>query len=737
MAKKSARTRAAADRDSEVESTVRRKVVRKKTAESTIENEPGSVVKKKVKRPTAERLESDEISRRSVRSEGDSTDAGDTPRRKRVVKPVSEKTVTPRRARTTKSSDAAPSNEAAKSELPRAPRGYIIPDDSSDAGDSRQGDQNREDLRQERPRTGPSGEFRRPGGGYRESSRREFQRHDQDDRQRHRTEGDGQRDGQRDGYRSGHGGRNDSYGRGDSNRNGGRSQHRGRYDDSGRNEQGRSDQGRSEQGRNEHGRGRPGRDDRGGRSNHSRRDSSRDLGSSYGSNQRGPGRGPDSSRGPRRHDQRSAGHGQDRSSGRGQGRGQPHRGSNRPHRGGSQNNGYGPRQQRPYPANDRVDFQADSVTAVELSEGSGMLEMHPDGYGFLRQPKNNYTRELSDPFVPKTVIDKYRLRPGLLIRGMIQPGQRQQGPRLRDVLDIDGMAPDEYPNVKNFDQMTPINPEQWYQLETGAEPVTTRVLDLLTPLGKGQRALIVAPPRSGKTVMLQHISNGIAENYPDCKLIVLLVDERPEEVTDMRRNVRGEVVASSLDEDVESHVRLSQIIVERCKRLAEMGRDVFLLLDSITRLARAFNKWVGNTGRTMSGGVDIKAMDIPKKLFATARAFEEGGSLTIVGTALIDTGSRMDELIFQEFKGTGNMELVLDRRLADRRIWPAIDINQSGTRREELLLPPAHLRAVTMLRRTLTSMNPVDAMEQLVKQLGRFKSNNEFIRLISGKADLD
>jgi transcription termination factor Rho len=242
----------------------------------------------------------------------------------------------------------------------------------------------------------------------------------------------------------------------------------------------------------------------------------------------------------------------------------------------------------------------------------------------------------------------------------------------------------------------------------------------------------VAPPRSGKTILLQHISHGISTNYPGVKLMVLLVDERPEEVTDMKRNINGEVIASSLDQDIESHVRLSQLAVERCKRLAEMGQDVFLLMDSITRLARAFNKWVGNTGRTMSGGVDIKAMDIPKKLFATARAFEEGGSLTVVGTALIDTGSRMDDLIFQEFKGTGNMELVLDRKLADRRVWPAIDITQSGTRREELLLDPDTLHAVTMLRRTLTSMHPVDAMEQLVKQLGRFKTNKEFIKLISG-----
>jgi len=372
-----------------------------------------------------------------------------------------------------------------------------------------------------------------------------------------------------------------------------------------------------------------------------------------------------------------------------------------------------------------------------VEAGYGLLELHPNGYGFLRDPKKGYPRERSDPFVPGTMIEKYGLRQGLMIRGLVQHSRKQQGPRLKEVIDVDGMTPEKYTEVKPFSELTPINPEQWLQLETGPEPLTTRVMDLLTPVGKGQRALIVAPPRTGKTILLQHISHGISTNHPDLKLFVLLVDERPEEVTDMRRSVKGEVVASSLDEDVENHVRISQLVVERCQRLSEMGQDVFLLMDSITRLARAFNKWVGNTGRTMSGGVDIKAMDIPKKLFATARAFEEGGSLTVVGTALIDTGSRMDELIFQEFKGTGNMELVLDRKLADRRVWPSIDITQSGTRREELLLDEERLHAVTMLRRTLTSMHHVDAMEQLTKQLGRFKNNDEFIQLISGTGVLD
>jgi transcription termination factor Rho len=320
---------------------------------------------------------------------------------------------------------------------------------------------------------------------------------------------------------------------------------------------------------------------------------------------------------------------------------------------------------------------------------------------------------------------------------MVQRHRRGQGPRLKEILDVDGISPDDYTKVKGFDDLTPINPEEWLKLETGQQPITTRVMDLLTPLGKGQRALIVAPPRTGKTILIQHISNGITTNYPEITMMVLLVDERPEEVTDMQRIIKGEVFASSLDRDVESHVRLSQLTVERAKRLAEMGHDVFLLLDSITRLARAFNKWVGNTGRTMSGGVDIKAMDIPKKLFATARAFEEGGSLTVVGTALIDTGSRMDDLIFQEFKGTGNMELVLDRKLADRRVWPAIDIEQSGTRREEKLLSPETIHATTMLRRTLSSMHHVDAMEQLTTKLNKFKSNEDFIKLIQGAPAID
>ncbi len=375
---------------------------------------------------------------------------------------------------------------------------------------------------------------------------------------------------------------------------------------------------------------------------------------------------------------------------------------------------------------------ADPSTYIDVS---GVLETHPNGYGFLRNPKENYDRLPADPYVPAQLINKLNLREGVLITGKAQPSQSETGARpgsrLMEVKTVDGLTPDEYAEITPFDKMVPINPESWIKLSTGPEPISTRVMDLLTPLGKGQRALIVAPPRSGKTVLLQQISQAVLHNHSDIHVIVLLIDERPEEVTDFRRAVTGdnvEVVASSLDCNLESHVRIAQFISERCKRLAEEGKDVFLLLDSITRLARAFNKWVGNTGRTMSGGIDIKAMDIPKKIFSSARMNENGGSLTIVGTALVDTGSRMDELIFQEFKGTGNMELVLDRRLADRRVWPAIDISKSGTRREEKLLPPETLHAVNIIRRVLIPMNPVEAMEKLVKELSRYESNEEFFK---------
>jgi len=364
-----------------------------------------------------------------------------------------------------------------------------------------------------------------------------------------------------------------------------------------------------------------------------------------------------------------------------------------------------------------------------LSPVQGILELHPKGYGFLRDPKAGYVSQESDSFVSGSLIEKFGLREGVLITGENVPGGRGQGPRLKTIQTIEGRLPELYAEIKNFDSLTPINPHQQIKLETGPTPITMRVMDLLTPIGKGQRALIVAPPRTGKTMLLQEIADAVSKNYPDIYLIVLLIDERPEEVTEMRRRVHGEVVASSLDREVENHIRVSQLVFERSKRMAEAGRDVFLLLDSITRTARAFNKWT-NSGRTGTGGLDVKAMDLPKKMFGMARQFDEGGSLTVVGTALIETGSRMDDAIFQEFKGTGNMEMVLSRDLADRRIWPSIDITKSGTRREEKILSPDSLEGITLLRRSLISMSPVEAMEQLTKTLQRFPSNEEFVARI-------
>lgn len=359
----------------------------------------------------------------------------------------------------------------------------------------------------------------------------------------------------------------------------------------------------------------------------------------------------------------------------------------------------------------------------------GILELHPKGYGFLREQKAGYISQESDPFVSSTFIEKCGLREGVLVTGEAVSGGRGQGPRLRQVDSVEGRTVEAYQQVKNFDDLTPITPCYQLKLETGPTPVTMRVMDLLTPIAKGQRALLVAPPRSGKTMLLQEIADAISHNHPELYLMVLLIDERPEEVTEMKRRVRGEVIASSLDRELENHIRVSQLVFERAKRMAESGRDVFVLLDSITRTARAFNKW-SNSGRTATGGLDIRAMDIPKKMFGMARQFEEGGSLTVVGTALVETGSRMDDAIFQEFKGTGNMELMLSRDLADRRIWPAIDVTRSGTRREEKILSPETLDGVTLLRRSLISLSPVEAMESLIRALHKFPSNAELIAKI-------
>jgi transcription termination factor Rho len=356
----------------------------------------------------------------------------------------------------------------------------------------------------------------------------------------------------------------------------------------------------------------------------------------------------------------------------------------------------------------------------------GVLELHSKGYGFLRNPGRHYAAQTSDPYVSAPLIQKFGLREGLLVAGPGEPPKKGSGPRLANVEQLEGEAPDKYPR-RDFDALTPIDPHEQIVLETGREPLTTRVMDLLTPIGKGQRGLIVAAPRTGKTILLQHIAQAVTRNHPEMYLMMLLVDERPEEVTEMRRTVKGEVIASSSDRDSASHARTAELVVERAKRLAEQGKAVFVLLDSLTRLARAYNKNIGTSGRTLSGGIDIRALEIPKRLFGSARVFEEGGSLTVMGTALIETGSRMDDIIFQEFKGTGNMELVLDRKLSDRRIFPAMDISQSGTRKEERILPPETLQRVTLLRRSLIGLNPVTAMESLVQQLAKYPSNAAFL----------
>ena len=370
------------------------------------------------------------------------------------------------------------------------------------------------------------------------------------------------------------------------------------------------------------------------------------------------------------------------------------------------------------------------------STSQGVLEMHPRGYGFLRNPARHYAAGPNDPYVSGVLIDQWKLAAGVLLSGPVElprrgaPGPKGlTGPRLAAVDQIEGGDPKQFKRRK-WDELTAVDPSKWIRLETGAEPLTTRVMDMFTPIGMGQRGLIVAPPRTGKTVLLTHIAQAITTNHPTMHLMVLLVDERPEEVTDIRRTVKGEVLASSSDNDTAAHIRLAELVLERARRLTEQGRDVLVLLDSLTRLARAYNKQTGS-GRTMSGGVDAKALEVPKRLFGAARAFEEGGTLTILGTALIETGSRMDDVIFQEFKGTGNMELVLDRNLADRRIYPAINLGASGTRKEERLLPAEMLERITLLRRSMMQLKPIDAMDGLVRQLTKTKSNDEFLHTVS------
>jgi transcription termination factor Rho len=359
--------------------------------------------------------------------------------------------------------------------------------------------------------------------------------------------------------------------------------------------------------------------------------------------------------------------------------------------------------------------------------GSGYLEISEKGFGFLRTAQNHYHPKPSDIFVTPDTIKRSFLREGSLVAGPTQPPHRGNSPQLKAVDRVNDMPFDDYTKSVRFENLTTIDPIEKFRLETTPDLIETRVIDMVTPLGKGTRGLIVAPPRTGKTTILKQIANAITANHPEVHVMVLLIDERPEEVTDFQRSVKAEVVASSNDQDLETHVRLSRFMIERCRRMVEAGKDVFVLLDSITRVARAYNSVHGGSGRTMTGGVDARALEIPRKMFASARKIEEGGSLTILATALVDTGSRMDELIFQEFKGTGNMELILDRKLSDRRLFPSIDIPKSGTRKEEKLFPKNQIEAVRKLRRTMVDLNPVEAMETLIAALKKHKTNDELL----------
>ncbi len=358
----------------------------------------------------------------------------------------------------------------------------------------------------------------------------------------------------------------------------------------------------------------------------------------------------------------------------------------------------------------------------------GVLQILPDGYGFLRSAEFNYLPSPDDIYVSPSQIKRFALKMGDTVDGEIRPPK--EGERyfaLIQVNSINGRAPGEIDERPSFDYLTPYYPEEQLILQTLGGEYSTRVMDLFSPIGKGQRALIVAQPKTGKTILLQKIANAVTTNHPECHLLILLVDERPEEVTDMRRHVKGEVIASTFDQDPEKHVEVADIVLQKAKRLVEAGQDVVILLDSITRLARAHNAVTTSTGKTLSGGMEAGALRGPKRFFGAARNIEEGGSLTIIGTALIDTGSRMDEVIFEEFKGTGNSEIVLDRELADRRIFPAIHIVKSGTRREELLIPEAKLKRIWILRKLLADMNPIDAMNFLLDKMRGTKKNDEFL----------
>jgi transcription termination factor Rho len=362
----------------------------------------------------------------------------------------------------------------------------------------------------------------------------------------------------------------------------------------------------------------------------------------------------------------------------------------------------------------------------------GVLECLPDGFGFLRAPDYNYLPGPDDIYVSPSQIRKFDLRTGDTISGQIRPPK--EGERYFALIKVEAInfePPDESRNKIFFDNLTPLYPQERIRLETAKDNISARVLDLLTPIGKGQRGLIVAPPRTGKTMLLQTIANSVSTNHPEITLIVLLIDERPEEVTDMQRTVKGEVISSTFDEPAARHVQVAEMVIEKAKRLVEQKRDVVILLDSITRLARAYNTVVPPSGKVLSGGVDSNALQRPKRFFGAARNIEEGGSLTIIATALIDTGSRMDDVIFEEFKGTGNMEINLDRKLVDKRVFPAIDINRSATRKEELLVPKDELNRIWVLRKVLSPLSPVESMELIIDKLSKTPTNSQFLSSMS------
>jgi transcription termination factor Rho len=366
----------------------------------------------------------------------------------------------------------------------------------------------------------------------------------------------------------------------------------------------------------------------------------------------------------------------------------------------------------------------------------GVLEVLPDGFGFLRAPDYNYLAGPDDIYVSPSQIRKFDLHTGDTVAGQIRPPK--EGERYFALIKVEAVNFEPPARGKErvfFENLTPLYPQEKIRLEADAENLSTRVMDLMTPLGKGQRGLIVAPPRTGKTMLLQAIANAITANHPEVYLIVLLIDERPEEVTDMQRSVRGEVISSTFDEPAQRHVQVAEMVIEKAKRLVEHKKDVVILLDSITRLARAYNTIVPASGKVLSGGVDSNALQRPKRFFGAARNIEEGGSLTIVATALVDTGSRMDEVIFEEFKGTGNLEIHLDRKLTDRRVFPSIDIQKSGTRKEELLLAKEDLNRVWVLRKVLTPLSPVEAMELLLSRMAKTKTNSDFLSsMANGKS---